>query len=483
MTDTTRLRFSFARVTIEALTPLTVGTGAGDDTRDALCVTDANGIPAIPGTTLAGLMRHALAGDRDPDTCPDCRSLFGFQEGNQGHSSRVLLSWAVAHDSNNRPVPFRGASLNDPVLAFLAGGVLRDHVRIDLRGIADKHGKFDESLVPAGARFTFEIRVIGDTGSRDLSRLLQVLEAPFFRMGGRTRRGFGRIRVVEVSHRAFDLTRPEDRAQWRKVPRDLHDPVPTGILRPLPRVAPATSTRYVIATLTLFPEAGWIIGGGEPQEEHRRVDKGKPSDRFHDRVPVSEKRVSWSALPARVSEPAPVLPGSSLKGALRHRLGFHARRLANQWARGEQLALSHLERVPPAEETWLFGCIKDQESGSPGRLFVTDLYLAPRASQTLPVAHVSLDRFTQGPMDGLLFSEATLYGRSPHSVEVVIDTHAPHDTILPTHLKQAVKATLDDLCKGRLPLGAGSSKGHGFFEGTLTWSDGGSWIRGEEART
>ncbi|RMG30495.1 MAG: hypothetical protein D6732_16155, partial [Methanobacteriota archaeon] len=49
-----------ARVLFEAVTPVYVGAGRGDLVRDALVMRDAFGFPCIPGTSIAGVVRHAL---------------------------------------------------------------------------------------------------------------------------------------------------------------------------------------------------------------------------------------------------------------------------------------------------------------------------------------------------------------------------------------------------------------------------------------
>ena len=45
------------RCTIELDSPLIIGTGKGDSLHDAVFVQDANGLPVIPGTTIAGVLR------------------------------------------------------------------------------------------------------------------------------------------------------------------------------------------------------------------------------------------------------------------------------------------------------------------------------------------------------------------------------------------------------------------------------------------
>ena len=49
-----------ARFVIEAKTPLAVGSGEKDITTDALVATDVNGLPYIPGTAIAGVVRSMI---------------------------------------------------------------------------------------------------------------------------------------------------------------------------------------------------------------------------------------------------------------------------------------------------------------------------------------------------------------------------------------------------------------------------------------
>ena len=49
-----------ARLVIESKTPLNIGSGNKSIKTDSLVLRDVNGLPFIPGTTIAGLLRHSL---------------------------------------------------------------------------------------------------------------------------------------------------------------------------------------------------------------------------------------------------------------------------------------------------------------------------------------------------------------------------------------------------------------------------------------
>ena len=46
-----------ARVVIEAATPLSISSGANNVMTDDLILTDVNGLPYIPGSTICGVIR------------------------------------------------------------------------------------------------------------------------------------------------------------------------------------------------------------------------------------------------------------------------------------------------------------------------------------------------------------------------------------------------------------------------------------------
>ncbi|MBK6948993.1 MAG: hypothetical protein IPH16_13915 [Haliscomenobacter sp.] len=76
---------------IEADTPFAVGSGEKGFTVDRLIARDALGLPYIPGSSLAGVLRHEL----DPkDDSEEVMKLFGFQAKETGQGSRINFSSA-----------------------------------------------------------------------------------------------------------------------------------------------------------------------------------------------------------------------------------------------------------------------------------------------------------------------------------------------------------------------------------------------------
>lgn len=460
------LVFEVARVTIEMESAFLVGSGEGDGLHDAVFAADANGLPAIPGETLAGVMRHSLADGKDPATDERCRKVFGFQERNSGEASAVRVSWAQAHGCDDRPAPFRGAPLADPVLGIMSAGLPRDHVRIGPNGAVHERGKFDELVVPAGARFTFEL-VVDDRSPLGAAKLAALLERPDVRLGRATRRGLGRFRVVRLATACFDLRDEGDRERYLRLPVALEDG-DGGALDRVTSNRPESGDRWAVGTIRLEANDTWLVGGTlrSGREKQRKGDGKQEWDRF----PFTERHIVWKPGPAdrdrgevvKVEDAPFVVPASSVKGALRHRTAFHARRESKDWLCDD---LARIEAAP--EEVELFGEVRDGDSGRPGRVVLDDARVKAGASFAA-FQHVCLDRFTQGPMDGLLFDELAVYG-GKLEIGVVVRRDG-----LSREARRAFAAALDDLCSGRIALGAGRS--HGRFTGVVTWNDEGAWM-------
>ena len=188
------------RVDIECDTPLKVGNGEKDLYTNSCVCLDENDLPYIPGTSVAGILRHELPiGDGD--------RLFGTTD----IGSRLSISDArLLYDNDNVSEGFLNEwpeSLN--MFCFLPQ---RQHVRIGHLGAKEANGMlFNEQIVYAGARFRFEMSLISDSEDQEpeMAKLMSILKGGIIRLGGGPRRGFGKISVVSIKQSTLDLTRPE----------------------------------------------------------------------------------------------------------------------------------------------------------------------------------------------------------------------------------------------------------------------------------
>lgn len=464
-TATHPLRY-MARATIEFETPFIIGTGGDDLFFDDVFVADANGLPALPGSSLAGILRHAWAESGRGEG----NELFGWQDGDKGHGSRLSVSWGCIHDRLNRPVEgivYDRQRLDDSVLAEARTLAWRDHVRIDHKGTAADKGKFDERSVSAGHRFTFELLLEGTSEDQGAwNNLLSLLRSDALRIGGKTRRGYGQFKVIKLLSGIFDLTTAEGFASYCAHPVALA--LPCDLPERLAEITPHRGEGAVSAALHLKPESFWMIGGGVDSEV--------------DMAPLKANRIFWENGKGDVRDNQVIVPGSAVKGAISHRVAYHYNRLAGIFAGERVNPEDHSGENNPAVRA-LFGFCKNSKDGKNegqrGRVIISDLFVENPGKEKI-LNHVSIDRFTGGArvLEGALFDEKPFYGGPGFALDVVV---TQPDKVEDAKIRRALAAALDDLAQGRLAIGAGAGRGNGYFraDGGVRWDENGmKWIAG-----
>lgn len=449
-----------ARVTLEAVTPLSISTGSPDNVFDTALVRDANGLPALPGSALAGVLRHLWVSTHGEDSANE---LFGYQKGNDAQRSRLTVSWGALLDSNGQAA--EGLFLGDrqsrlyddlyaKVLEQIDDPVFRDRVRLSHKGAAANTGKFDRAVLPAGNRFALELRVWSDSADEPhWPQLLHLFAHPGFRLGGATRAGLGRMRCHSVHERRFDLRQAADREVFVSLSREMTNP--KDLQEFTPRLTTGT---WLSGTLHLRATGLWRIGQGSRALSQ---DGEKPADL----LPQIEQSVLWQNGKGKCGPDRILLPGSSLKGALAHRMSFHARRFSSQWCPDGGPVDEDTERLP-ASVCALLGEVKAKTGdGQAGALFIDDATLPIPEKKIARLMHNAIDRFTGGVRDHMLFEEESIFG-GELSIAIALDSNRlPSDEI--GTIRQILGASLDDLCQGRLALGSRTSTGNGFFSGRL----------------
>lgn len=490
MSTTQPAIFHIARVTLETVTPLSIASGKANGVFDTSLVMDANGLPTIPGSSLTGVLRHLYQAEYGET---GTNELFGYQDrkdSEKSQPSRLNVSWGCIQDSKGKVI--QGLCLGTNRTAIEQDDILkvalsladapanRDRVKLNHKGASANTGKFDRAVLPAGYRFTVELS-LWSTEAHDAQweRALELLHHPLFRLGGSTRAGLGKLKVIEVQELIADLAQEASRKSFTALSRDMNSRAGFKLRKPSSN---ENSNTVVTATLTLKPNSYWRIGQGIPTEKNNRDEKGKNADL----LPKLEQRINWQLNKAEGAAEQLLIPGSSVKGALSHRIAFHANRFTGLWAddylepdeAGKQKDFDKSEHCDVIQQ--LFGFASDEQrkgehKGQAGCVFIDDAYQTFTPNDLQIIMHNSIDRFSGSVRDHMLFSEEMVWGKGVN-LQLTIKKDA---AITPT-AKKALQHALDDLCQGRLALGAGVSKGHGLFTGNLKWSDGGKWIEETE---
>lgn len=425
------------RAIVELRTPLHCG-GGDDNGFDQPVLRDALGCYRIPGSTLAGVLR-GYAEEHFPEDVT--ARAFGNAGAGQTDEATGLASAVWCYDAplldfDNRPAAEKLARGEKARIG--SGPYIRDHVRIDGEtGAAANSGKFDEEFTPAGTRFALAFTLDGwmQPPEPELVRLFDslcaALEAGDIRFGGKAAGGFGHVRVLEKSCRVFDLAREEGMRAWLNLSESpLFAPHEGAEHRGAGQAAPAPRRDkgiYGELTLPLEADGPLLIGGGAALNDD---DNNDVDIHFY-----AEPHNDYTAGEARLRR---VLPGTSLRGVLRHRVRHVAESLG---LAGEEIC------------NGLFGAVSGRDGGRPGKLAIEDAVL--EESRPVPVQHVAVDRFTGGALEGALYSEGVLWsGKLAVNLCLRCAGLEDREAALLLH-------ALLDLCRGDLPVGAGGNRGNG----------------------
>ncbi|MGM9745884.1 MAG: RAMP superfamily CRISPR-associated protein [Paludibacteraceae bacterium] len=459
-----------ARIVIEAKTPLAVGSGDKDVLTDALVATDINGLPYIPGTAIAGVVRHMIdeiEKEKDPERFKKLKekqkessAYFGYHdESDGGRGSEIIFTEAKILNSEGKVID--GMNLKakeDSLLKQYDELPIRQHVRINDRGVAEKAGKFDEQVVFAGTRFCFELEMVAENDVLDnFNKILDQIQSKSFRIGGGTRCGFGEIKVQDLQTRILDLRDDGQRKEYLEKSSELnsdfwHKEYACPNEKEL-------SKDWVKYELHLAPEDFFLFGSGFGDAEV-------------DMTPVKEKKVVWKDGRGELTEELVLIPATSVKGALAHRTAFHYNKLMGVYAdnlKTEEERKSVVGKNNKAVKA-LFGSEGeiDKETNKMrnqvrGNVLFSDVIEMKPKDKILN--HVSIDRFTGGAIDGALFSEKTIYGKGQvFELTILVNEKAFCEG---EKIQDAFEDALKDICKGMLPLGGGVNRGNGVFTGSL----------------
>lgn len=450
-----------ARVVIEAATPLAVGSGRKDVITDAFVATDANGLPYVPGTSLAGVIRHSLGEEQ-------AKAVFGYMGGRKdGHGSNIVFSDAVMIGKDGKPLDgLQNIDFNDAFYSKFRDLPIRQHVHINHLGTTADTGKFDEQVVYQGTRFCFEVEGVakeeGDLQPFETS--LNTLFDDGLRLGSGTRNGFGKIRVVSCKTAHLDLSDRKALASYMEKDASLSVDWP-GFSDGFK--AGSSHPDAITYTLTLTPADYFLFGSGFGDEEA-------------DMTPVREDVITWEEGIPHFKNSCMLIPASSLKGAIAHRTAFYYNKRNNVYA--EDMVTDRDRKEHTGENNkavcTLFGSSGESDGDKSasgvskqtrGKVLFSDIIRATGSTGTEKLFnHVAIDRFTGGAIDGALFTEKTFYGHGEtYTTKLVVLKEALEDL----DVEDAFEKALMDIAKGMLPLGGGVNRGNGIFRGIVKKDD------------
>ena len=406
--------------------------------------------PTIPGRSIRGavraacdIARQALKGAGDPATQnggvfskASWVSLWGDDTDYTGRSANdrglpsdaslpirksALTFHAVSFpdykdsDSGQSPLPRRHGVGIDRTTGAASDGALYEHeflprgtrfdIRITAEGRDDETMKRDQSDgIPGPAS--------SDTVKKLLEFIVNVLNSGAICLGGRTGSGQGKIRVNEPKLRRLSGTTD---AGTLTTPADILNALigqdEEGTSLPL-ELGGWTLEEPARITIEWWSPTGIFIAEDEKLTKQRK-DEAQKKDSSANGVtePLRDPSVPWD-------EAQPLIPGTSIRGALRSRASRIARTVLAARGDLEPLASHDIHEQIAHEPNlvrYMFGCTDYR-----GAVTVHDCRSIERGTR-VEVTHNAIDRWTGGVIDGGLFTEAVYLGTEWEPIQIDID--------------------------------------------------------------
>lgn len=433
------------RFIVEAQTPLYVGSGLGSLIKDALVQKDVNGYPMIPGSSIAGVLRHLYQSKHKDQNKTD--KIFGSSK-DADNANGSLLKISAAHMILNGGFVSEGlrdVKQHETDIRFQELPI-RQHVRINDKGAAEENGLFDNEIVYKGARYMFEIELKGTEEYMTYwDEIFAILSGEQLRVGSGSRNGYGKLQLVEHYIKKFDLRQANDFNAYLNYDPSFNSKLPFESSSSNTERSQTSQLHY---KLELIPDSFFIFGEGS-------------GDNDVDNKPLEEEVIIYQDAEMKF-ETQTVIPATSIKGAIAHRVAFHYNKNKELFADKEN---SPCLSINPAVIA-LFGTAGPQASeAQAGHVYINDCYLAEdEISNTTIFNHVAIDRFTGGALEGALFNEKVSFLLKDNMIlSIIVDQHPDVNEVV----LEALEESLKDITKGLLPLGGMTTKGHGMFTGKL----------------
>lgn len=374
-------------VTAVCVTPLRTANASGD----VDCVLrDADGTPIIQGASLAGALRGWLKAAE-----VDTEGLFGCK---------------IEDEQEPRTVEGR-LSVSDGRFTPDAVVNIRPRVRIDhATGSASDKGKFDVANIAAGSEFRFTVLWKGTDAARKeietVEQLLAAMDAGEIRLGGQKTNGFGRVKLA-VKKLELSMYDVAQRKKWLRQEEATEEIA-------LPKAPGGSDVQFRV-----YGRADSILVKASAMKLQKKKDQEKDKDSYYQ--------------PNIEEGGAAVLPGSSVKGAVRGRCRVIAQSVG----------------LPVAFTDTMFGRgMENGDNGMAGRVRFADVRLSGKREK---ITRIRLNRFTGGVMRSGPFTE------EPLCCEVEIPVQMPGNGAECALMLLALR----DLGLGLYNLGSSSAVGRG----------------------
>lgn len=371
--------------TLRSETPLRIG-----DENDEI-IRDQFERPVIPGTSIAGACRTYLEARYDIE---DVQLLFG-EKIDPEHETTLIISDCHTVKKHSKEV--------------------RLGVQIDSKTKTNAKGAlFQRHMLAPGATFSFSITLRTSEERRKIftemiENMLHAIDNGTIRIGAFKSTGNGQFSIANCKLTHYDCTNEQDLFAY--IDRSKKG-------RPVTFSERETGDRTIYITIRGKTDTPLLIGGQYPN------DSEEPDETYVTNVAGK-----------------PIIPGTSLKGVLRHRV----RRIAN---------VLNIQDKAKAEAR-LFGSQDPNDNLGTGNLLLEDIVL--QNIRTEVFTRIAIDPFTGGTKDGAMLQEETVSGTFETTLQL---KHYNEEMDVPFAL---LLFALRDLALQKVTVGSRTANGRGFL--------------------
>lgn len=497
-----------AQIIIETTSPLVVGAGKPSIDSSSIIAKDFNFLPYIPATGIAGILSQLFEekyGEKER------KEIFGgeddiyekdrLKEKPEGETLRgSYFETCDALLLDNKAKVLQSVLHKDELSPFYKKFLAlpkREHVKIGHDGIVDDlGGKFDNEFVFKGARFKFELEFMSDINKEEYWKfILNSFYSKDFLLGSGTANGYGQSKVISLKTKTYDLSNRKELEAYLDHTVDLNTEFDGTEFVPI-----TLDEKYKEIHSVKLTTNAIHIGAGYGDHEVNDTN-------------YKEFAISWNKENQPEWKSYFVIPGSSIKGILAHRVAYYHNLETNKIVENIILDVSKVEKTkidilykklendldeimnstlsPIIKKEQLnnlkdglgyesykinykkifedyigennlsvkelFGSASNDDNiGSMGKIIIDDIYIPFNKELETIFEHNSIDRYTGGTIDTALFSEKVFTPNLPLILRIKT---SDKENIRLDVLNRAI----NDLINGNLAIGGKTNKGYGIL--------------------
>ena len=447
----------YLKITFQLESPLCIGSGRNDIT-DQDILRDARGIPYIPGSAVAGVIREACDGVIDKGSF---KYYFGYAPINKGKNdksveSSIIESKIIFYDAT---LVDDGKNKKGELLYRISQ---RDGVALNEYKSAKKQAKFDWEILEGDCKFQTFIEISEEESTYKISaeevliNIAKVWKEADIRFGAKTTRGFGKICNIDIIGRSFELVKNPDNGIEDWLEFNLFDDESWEVgnsyedmLKTLNEDEKWTLKDSKKLSLKLKLEGGLSIRRYSTQcsEEESSPDQEQMTTiKFNNKKSSDQDQVESQ----KSIEEIAVIPGTTWAGAIGHRM--------EELIEGSKVTKFKRSRKD-IQSYHYFGSANDNDKEK-SNIYFGESRLT--GGEFKIMSRNAIDRFLGSTAEGALFTEKIYIGGET-TLDIIFGDLYNTAVSYSEDFINALAATLTDLNEGYLAVGGATSVGRGVF--------------------